>query len=63
MFALSQMPKRNRVAMVLAGIFGGEVEQYLEQADEILFYASTDFTAPYKAPVKFSDVVMGDIVG
>ena len=62
-FALSQMPKRNRVALVLAGIFGGEAEQHLEQADEVLFYAATDFTVPYKAPAKFSDVVMGDILG
>lgn len=61
-FALSQMPKRNRVAIILAEIFGGNPESRLDAADEIIFYADTGFTAPYKVPIKAIDVTIGDVV-
>lgn len=61
-FALSQMPKRNRVAIILAEIFGGDPESRLDAADEIIFYADTGFTAPYKVPIKAIDVTIGDVV-
>jgi len=46
-FAFSHLPKQNRIALILAGIFGGEAEQYLAQAAEIEFYASKNFAVPY----------------
>lgn len=61
-FALSQMSKRNRVALILSEIFGGDPENLLDKADEVIYYASSDFTLPYKVPVKASDLTIGDIV-
>jgi hypothetical protein len=61
-FTLSQMPKRNRVAIILAEIFGGDPESRLDAADEIIFYADTDFTTPYKIPIKAIDATIGDVV-
>lgn len=49
MFAFSRLEKRNRVSMILAGVFGGEPEQYLDKADEVAQYAASDFAVPYKA--------------
>lgn len=48
-FAFSRLEKRNRIALILAGIFGGEAEQYLDKADEIAYYGDHDFAVPYKA--------------
>ena len=61
-FAFSQLPKRNRIALVLAGIFGGEAETYLDKADEIEFYASANFAIPYRAPKNTLDTTMGDVL-
>jgi hypothetical protein len=47
-FAFSRMPKAQRIAMILAGIFGGEAEQYAAQVPLIDYYASKDFAVPYR---------------
>lgn len=48
-FAFSQLQKRNRIALILANVFGGDAESYLAQAEEIEFYADKNFAVPYKA--------------
>ena len=60
-FAFSRLEKRNRVALVLAGIFGGEAEQYLLRADEIIWYANVDFAVPYTPRKLAIDLTAEDI--
>ena len=60
-FAFSRIEKRNRVALVLAGIFGGEAEQYLLRADEIIWYANVDFAVPYTPRKLAIDLTAEDI--
>jgi hypothetical protein len=60
-FAFSRLEKRNRVALVLAGIFGGEAEQYLLRADEIIWYANVDFAIPYTPRKLAIDLTAEDI--
>ena len=60
-FAFSRLEKRNRVALVLAGIFGGEAEQYLLRADEIIRYANVDFAVPYMPRKLAIDLTAEDI--
>jgi len=55
-FAFSQLPKRERLAIILAGIFneGNEPvftdvpEHYLDIADKLALYIASDFMLPYK---------------
>ena len=60
-FAFSRLEKRNRVALILAGIFGGEAEQYLLRADEIIWYANVDFAVPYTPRKLAIDLTAEDI--
>ena len=60
-FAFSRLEKRNRVALVLASIFGGEAEQYLLRADEIIWYANVDFAVPYTPRKLAIDLTAEDI--
>ena len=60
-FAFSRLEKRNRVALVLAGIFGGDAEQYLLRADEIIWYANVDFAVPYTPRKLAIDLTAKDI--
>ena len=60
-FAFSRLEKRNRVALVLAGIFGGDAEQYLLRADEIIWYANVDFAVPYTPRKLAIDLTAEDI--
>ena len=60
-FAFSRLEKRNRVALVLSGIFGGEAEQYLSRADEIIYYADADFAIPYLPRKLAVDLTAEDI--
>jgi hypothetical protein len=53
------MPKRERAAIVLAGIYGGAPEDHLNHADEILSYAESDFTKPYKS---IKDLTIEDVI-
>jgi hypothetical protein len=62
-FAFSRLPKRNRIALVLVGIYGGEAEQHLQAADEIAFYATVDFAVPYAPPKKALDISLDDVLG
>ena len=48
-FTFAQLPARNRIALILAGVYGGEAEAYLEKIDEFAFYAQSDFKIPYRA--------------
>jgi hypothetical protein len=61
-FAFNQLSFVDRIALVLAGVFGGEAEQYSEQAAELSFYAKSGFVIPYKVPQKSLDVTMKDIL-
>lgn len=46
-FTFSQVPRQQRIALVLAGIFGGEAEDHLAHAVELDVYASGNFMKPY----------------
>jgi hypothetical protein len=48
-FTFAQLPPRNRIALILAGVYGGEAEAYLEKIDEFAEYAQSDFKIPYRA--------------
>lgn len=48
-FTFAQLPSRNRIALILAGVYGGEAEAYLEKIDEFAEYAQSDFKIPYRA--------------
>jgi hypothetical protein len=61
-FAFAQLPKRNRIALVLAGVYGGEAEAQLAQADEISYYMQADFTIPYKAPKPMTEATIEEII-
>jgi hypothetical protein len=61
-FAFAQLPKRNRIALVLAGIYGGDAESQLDSADQIGYYMQNDFTVPYKEPVAAVDATLADIL-
>jgi len=62
-FAFAQLPKRHRIALVLAGIYGGDAESQLENADQIGHYMEGDFTVPYKVPTPRSEEpTMADIL-
>ena len=50
-FAFSRLPDQHRVALILAGMFGGDAETYLERAGELMIYAASNFSIPYKAKV------------
>ena len=58
-FAFAQQSKRHRIALVLAGIYGGEAEDHLLNADQIDYYMQGDFSIPYKAP---EEPTMADIL-
>ena len=47
-FAFSQMPKRERVAIILSNLLGGDAEEFLHCADELIPYADKDFAIPFK---------------
>lgn len=49
-FAFSRLEKRNRVAIILSSMFGGNAEAYLDKADELIPYADKNFEIPYKVP-------------
>jgi hypothetical protein len=61
-FAFNRLPRYKKIALVLAGIFGGPVEQYYKAAKELGFYVDLDFAIPYKPPVTAIDVTMEDIL-
>jgi len=61
-FAFAQLAKRDRIALVLAGIYGGDAESQLENADQIEYYMQGDFTVPYKAPVPVAEATMSEIL-
>ena len=49
-FAYSQIPKWDRIAMTLAGLFNdGTAEEYLDVANELALYIASDFMIPYKS--------------
>jgi hypothetical protein len=60
-FAFSRLEKRNRVALILAGMFGGEAEIYLSKADELIPYADKNFENPYMAPTTAINFTAEDI--
>lgn len=61
-FAFSKLSKRNRIALVLAGIFGGEAENQLDNADQISYYMQADFTIPYKVPKIGADLTLQEVL-
>ena len=61
-FAFAQLPKRNRIALVLAGIYGGDAESQLENADQISYYMDGDFTIPYKAPKPLTEATIEEVL-
>jgi hypothetical protein len=46
-FAFSRLSEPERIMLILAGIFGGDAEQYASQAGELSYYASKGFKVPY----------------
>jgi len=60
-FAFSRLEKRNRVALILAGMFGGEAEIYLSKADELIPYSDKNFEIPYVAPTTAINFTAEDI--
>jgi hypothetical protein len=61
-FAFAQLPKRNRIALVLAGIYGVDAESQLENADQISYYMDGDFTIPYKAPKPLTEATIEEVL-
>jgi hypothetical protein len=61
-FAFSRLSLQKRIALVLAGVFKGTPEQFMEASQELVFYAETDFAVPYKEPRKALDITMADVI-
>lgn len=61
-FAFAQLPKRNRIALVLAGIYGGDAETQLDNADHIAYYMEGDFTIPYKASKPLTEATIEEVL-
>ena len=61
-FACAQLAKRNRIALVLAGIYGGDAETQLDNADQVSYYMQNDFTIPYKAPKPLTEATIEEVL-